>query len=261
VSASELQKVTPVVLTYNEEQNIRRTLDSLRWAANVVVVDSESTDLTEKIALSYENVRWHVRTFDNHLRQWSYGIRETGIESEYILALDADMQVTTAFLSEVKDRLLAGNYDGGLVPFEYHYYGHRLRGSLCPPQIRIFKRNRVAVRQPDHTQHFSVEGRVYRFKSCLLHDDRKPLERFVSSQLAYQVLNEKELANGGRKRFRDYLRKLGLMPPIVGTLAYIRAGGPFYGAVAVRYAYERALCESLLAIRLMNRRLEDERHD
>jgi len=39
------------------------------------------------------------------------------------------------------------------------------------------------------------------------------------------------------------------------VFAYLRAGGPFYGAAAARYAYERAVCESLLAIRLMNLRL------
>ena len=46
------------------------------------------------------------------------------------------------------------------------------------------------------------------------------------------------------------------MPVIAGALAYICAGGPFRGAAAVRYAYERAAYESLLAIRLMSLKLE-----
>lgn len=127
-----------------------------------------------------------------------------------------------------------------------------------PPQLRLFRRSEVRVNQPDHTQHFDVDGEKYQFKAALVHDDRKPLERFVASQLSYQLLNERELANGGRRRFRDHLRKLGLMPPIAAVLAYFRAGGPFHGAAAARYAYERAVCESLLAIRLLNRRLESE---
>ena len=52
---------------------------------------------------------------------------------------------------------------------------------------------------------------------------------------------------------------MGLMPLVAGAFAYLRAGGPFYGAAAARYAYERAAYECLLAIRLMSDRIENER--
>ena len=51
------------------------------------------------------------------------------------------------------------------------------------------------------------------------------------------------------------------MPPIIGTLAYLKAGGPFRGAAAARYAYERAVAEGLLAIRLMDARLRDQKSE
>src|SRR5882724_9341342 len=97
------KKVTPVVLTYDEEPNIGRTLDSLRWASDVIVVDSGSTDQTEQIARSFPNVRWYIRPFDRHLAQWEHGIYHTGITSEYTLALDADMQVTPTLLQEIDE--------------------------------------------------------------------------------------------------------------------------------------------------------------
>ena len=102
---------------------------------------------------------------------------------------------------------------------------------------------------------FDVSGPVYH---CILqfHDDRKPLERWVESQLSYSALEARRITSRESYRFRDRLRELGVMPMIVGALAYIRAGGPFRGAAAVRYAYERATYESLLAIRLMSSKLE-----
>jgi hypothetical protein len=190
------------------------------------------------------------------MAQWEHGIHQTGITSEYVLALDADMQVTPALLQEIEGKFLSGGFAGGVIPFKYQYHGKALSGSLCPPQLRLFKQTEVRVAQPDHTQRFSIAGDIYKFRSPLIHDDRKPVERWVASQLAYQLLNQKELSNGGRRRMRDRLRHLGVMPPIVGLLAYVRAGGPFRGAAAARYAYERTVAEGLLAIRLMDARLK-----
>jgi len=250
--------VTPLVLTYNEEPNIGRTLDSLRWANRVVVLDSGSTDQTEAIARNYANVSWLVRKFDNHRAQWEYGIRETGITTPFVLALDADMHAPDELLREIEDPFLTGNFAGGSMPFDYRYSGHALAGSLCPPQIRIFRKDSVKVDQSDHTQIFSVSGKIYQFRTRLIHDDRKSLERWVESQLRYQVLNEQTIWSNAYPPLKGFLRRVGLMPPIVGLLAYVKAGGPFYGAAAVRYAYERAVGESLLAMRVMNTRLQRE---
>lgn len=251
-----LENITPVVLTYNEAPNICRTLAALRWARRVVVLDSGSTDNTKEIAAGYANVHWHERAFDNHQAQWEYAVRQTGIDTEYVLALDADMEVTTAFRDELEQTFLAGNFAGGDVPFAYTYYGRPLSGSVYPNQIRIFRRADVLITQLDHSQHFGVKGTVYAFRNRVIHDDRKPLERWVAAQVSYQELNEAAIKNGARRRLRDYVRRSGLMPPLMGLFAYFRSGGPFGGAASARYAYERVVCESLLAIRLMNSRLK-----
>jgi glycosyltransferase involved in cell wall biosynthesis len=251
-----LETITPVVLTCNEEPNIGRTLDALRWARTVVVLDSGSTDKTKEIVGGYENVQWFERAFDNHQAQWDYAIRQTGIDTEYVLALDADMQITEAFKYELEEIFLPGNFPGGDVPFAYCYYGRALSGSLYPNQVRVFRRQDLLLTQRDHSQHFAVNGSVYTFRNRVIHDDRKPLERWVAAQVSYQELNEAAIRNGGAARFRDYLRRSGLMPPVMGLFAYFRSGGPFGGAASARYAYERIVCESLLAIRLMNSRLK-----
>src|SRR5258708_2647463 len=108
MTGDSLQRITPLVLTYNEEPNLSRTLESLVWAKEVLVLDSESKDRTQEIARSYANVMFHVRPFDNHRAQWEYGIKETGISTEYVLALDADMHVTPPFVQELRNKLSDG---------------------------------------------------------------------------------------------------------------------------------------------------------
>lgn len=254
--------ITPLVLTYNEEPNIRRTLESLRWAERVVVLDSGSTDATELIVRSFPNADWRVRPFDCHGRQWEYGIRRTEISSPFVLALDADMAVPAPVVEEMSAVFLRGKYAGGVLPFEFHVLGRPLVGSIYPAQLRVFRPEQVEVSQPGHTQEFSARGEVYHFKSPLIHDDRKSLERWAASQLAYSILEEQRIADGKGNRWRDRLRQMGLMPPIAGALAYLRAGGPWKGAAAARYAYERTAFECLLAIRLMTARLrKDTEHE
>src|SRR5690349_23808475 len=97
-----LNQITPLILTYNEAPNLGRTLAALSWAREIVVVDSFSDDETLEIAASFPNVRVVQRAFDSHRNQWEFGLRETGIKTEWVLALDADYVVTQDALAELR---------------------------------------------------------------------------------------------------------------------------------------------------------------
>lgn len=249
------ERVTPFVITFNEEANLERTLVTLRWARRVVVLDSGSTDTTAEIARGFKNVVWHVRPFDSFKQQCEFGILATGIETEYVLALDADMPLGEGLAEEIETHFLTQDYDGGVLGFTYCVAGQPLRGSLYPPQIRLFRRNKVEIEQAGHGHRFQVTGKLYHFRQRLLHDDRKTLERWGSEQLKYAALEAQRILNSPQRRWRDALRKAGVMPWLIGPYAYWKAGGPLSGAAAIRYAYERVTFESLLAIRLMSAKL------
>lgn len=244
-----------MVLTWNEGPNLARCLRALDWAERVLVLDSGSTDDTEAVARSFGNVRWAVRPFDSFGGQWRHAVTLTRDDADYLLALDADMTVPPAFVDELREVVALGA-PGGLVSFEYRLLGSALRGSVYPPQIRVFRPADVRIEQVGHNQEFSVAGRVHRFRTPWIHDDRKPLERWASNQVSYSALEERRLFEGARPRLRDRLRRLGVMPAVIGPYAWLRAGGPLAGAAAVRYALERTVYEALLAIRVMNRKLE-----
>jgi glycosyltransferase involved in cell wall biosynthesis len=242
-----LDRVTPLVLTCNEEANVARTLDALAWATRVVVLDSGSTDGTEQLARQYPNVAWYSRPFDCHAAQWRFGITSTAIEGDYILALDADQCVPPSFVDELTMRFLPGRFDVGVAAIDYRIEGRRLWRSLCPARPVIFRPERIGVTQAGHTQAFEPRGTIYRFRARLIHDDRKPIERFVASQTRYAALEAARIQSGHARRRLDRIRRLGIAPPLVAALAYLMAGGPMAGTAALRYAWERATFEVLLA--------------
>ena len=83
-----LDQITPVILTRDEEANIARTLGQLRWAREVVVVDSFSTDGTLAAARRFPNVHVYERVFDTLAKQWTFALEQVG--TPWFLSMDAD---------------------------------------------------------------------------------------------------------------------------------------------------------------------------
>ena len=252
--------ITPVILTFNEASNIEMTLASLRWASRVVVLDSGSTDQTERIARSFNNVNWYVREFDNHRAQWLYAIHETSITSHYVLALDADMRPGVGFQDELNAFLsFGGEFAGARIPFEYRMLGRALMGSIYPAQIRLFQKNQVRIVQLGHSQAFEVNGNVCKFRSPLIHEDLKPMSRWLNNQMKYASLEAVRIRCVRKQNLKDWLRIAGISPAIVGAWAYISAGGPFRPVASRAYACERLIFEAILARMLTESREEASR--
>ena len=68
------QKVSAVVIAYNDEANIRACLESLEWADEIIVVDSFSTDQTKTICLTYPTVKFSENPFHGHVQQKNHAI-------------------------------------------------------------------------------------------------------------------------------------------------------------------------------------------
>src|SRR5262245_24968598 len=96
-----LDHITPVLLTFNEAENIGRTLSRLQWARDIVVVDSNSTDETLGIIAKFPQVRIFTRPYDTHANKWRFAVEETGMATNWILRLDADYQVTDDLVAEL----------------------------------------------------------------------------------------------------------------------------------------------------------------
>ena len=81
-------KLSVVIITYNEEKNIARCLNSIQDIADeIIVVDSFSTDKTEEICKTF-NVKWFQHKFDGHIQQKNRAVELA--ENDFVFALDAD---------------------------------------------------------------------------------------------------------------------------------------------------------------------------
>jgi glycosyltransferase involved in cell wall biosynthesis len=256
-----LSAITPVILTFNEAPNLERTLSYLEWAERVVIVDSRSTDDTREIADRFPNVSWFERPFDTQAGQWEFAISETGIETPWVLRMDADYIVPKVLIQELSlldpDAAVAGYRIG----FDYAIHGRKLRASLYPPNTVIFRPERVAVRNSGHTERWQINGKVLDLKNRIIHDDRKPLDHWLASQSRYMALELKHLEalNSTELRMPERLRRMPLAMPFLSFVyCLIGKGLILDGLAGLHYAVQRLLSETILSLMILDRHCRKE---
>jgi glycosyltransferase involved in cell wall biosynthesis len=253
-----LNQITPLVLTFNESANIARTLKQLSWANDIVVVDSFSQDETVEIASRFPQVRIFQRAFDTHRNQWTYGLTSTGIETDWVLALDADYVLTDDFVDEMK--LLRPNaaIHGYSASFRYCLNGTSLRSGIYPPVTVLYRRAAATYEQDGHTHRVRLDGQVRNLEARVLHDDRKPLMSWFNSQAGYTELEAQKLltSKASHLEWPDRIRRLCLVaPPIVFIYCLFLRGGIFDGWAGIQYALQRTVAELMLSVHLIQHQL------
>ncbi len=249
-----IEQITPLILTYNEAPNIGRTLDHLHWAKEIVVVDSFSSDETIAIAARFPNVRVVQRVFDSHRNQWEYGLRETGITSEWVLALDADYIVTPDLLNELRQLTPDDEIAGYRANFVYCISGKQLHSGIYPPVTVLYRRTAANYIQDGHTQRISLNGRVEAMCAPLLHDDRKPLKRWFEAQSRYTKLEAQKLraANPAELDLVDRMRCWPLIvPPLALFYCLVVRGGIRDGWRGFYYGFQRVMAELMLSLHMI----------
>jgi glycosyltransferase involved in cell wall biosynthesis len=255
-SESIVSQITPVILTLNEAPNLRRTLECVRWAKEVIVVDSFSTDETEEIARSFPNVVFAQRRFDNHAAQWNSGCER--VKTEWILSLDADYILTEELQAEILRLRPDATIAACFARFRYCIFGRALRASLYPPRAILFRRATCRYVQQGHTQVLAIDGPSAFLDGWVLHDDRKPLTRWVESQRRYAELEASKLTTHPEEctSIADRLRRW-IWPATPAAFFYtlLVKRCLLDGWAGWYYVLQRTYYELLLSLELLERRL------
>jgi glycosyltransferase involved in cell wall biosynthesis len=247
--------ITPLVLTWNEEPNLRRCLSGLTWAEKVIVVDSGSTDGTLAIAGSFTNVRVVTRPFDNHTDQWNHGLDE--VETPWVLSLDADYVISEDFVRELEALPDTPDEAAFYAPFRFLVHGRPLRGTLYPPRALLFNRRHCRYVADGHTQLLDIGGKSGHLTTRVDHDDRKPLSRWFDSQIKYARLEAEKLeAESHSAGLPDRLRKM-IWPAAPAAFLYtaFAKGVILDGWPGWFYVLQRTYAELVLSLILLEQRI------
>lgn len=247
--------LTVVILTHDEEANIGRTLDALRWAEDVLLIDSGSKDATLEIAAYYPQVRVVHRKFDSFAGQCNFALGEA--RGRWILSLDADYEISPELRDEIA-ALREARLAGWRARFVYRIHGHPLRGSLYPARCVLYRRDRARYRDEGHGHRVSVDGAVGDLAGVIYHDDRKPLSRWLASQVRYAQVEAEHLLAADRRALKlaDRIRLMCWPAPLLVLLHVLFAKGCVLdGRAGWLYAMQRVLAEVALLVALLDRRL------
>lgn len=180
-----MEDVTFIVLTKNEEINIKDCMESIRgFAKRVVVVDSGSTDQTVEIAKEL-GADIYVHPFENYARQFNWGIDNTNITTKWTFRLDADERLTPALCKELSRLIKEHDNDevNGITMEAYLYFMGKVmkHGGAQKRKIMLFKTGigRVEDRKMDEHTILSA-GTAIACKEKFIHHDFKDMTFWVN---------------------------------------------------------------------------------
>lgn len=229
-------RISLVIITLNEEKNIARCIESVPWADDVVVLDSNSQDGTQKIA---QNLG--ARVFNEEFRGYrAQKERATELaKTDWILSLDADEALSPELSQEFLGIIENGepDVDGFEIPRLSFHMGRWIRhGGWYPDaQVRFFHRKKAKwIGGHVHERVAVVKSR--RLKSPILHWVFKDLSHQVSTNNVYSTKGALDLRDQGKrfslfklltkplsKFIETYIVKLGFLDGLPGFVISIGA--------------------------------------
>jgi len=240
------------IICFNEEKNIRRCLESSKWAEEIVVVDSMSQDRTVEIAREYTD-KVYQREWPGYIDQKNFALSKA--KNDWIFSIDADEEISQGLQDEIRSEIKKEHpKDGYRMPRLSFYQGTWIKHSGFYPnrQLRLFRRNKGYWVGKRVHEKIHVNGEIGLLKKDLLH---YPYKGTISGQVQTvdkfsSLLAENRFQEGERyslfllllrppmKFIEVYFFRLGLLDGLAGFIIALTSAY----AMFVRYVKLRELC-------------------
>ena len=244
-------KISAVVITYNEENNIGRCLDSLADVVDeIIVVDSYSSDATGEICQE-KGVEFFQHPFEGHIEQKNYAL--SCAASDYILSLDADEALSETLMQSIRAAREDWKADGYWVNRLTNYGGKWIRhcGWYPDRKIRMWDRRKGhwgGINPHDHVV-MDSQSRMRHLDGDLLHYSYPTIRNHIAQINSFSDIAAREAYERGRRSnlvldiclnplltfFKKYLLKLGILDGYEGFVISIStAYGKFLKYIKLR---------------------------
>ena len=193
-------RISACVMTKNEEQNIRRCLESVRWCDEIVVLDSFSTDRTLDICREFTD-RIFQQQWKGYIGQRN-AIRDLA-SCEWLLFLDADEEVSPELRDEILNQFKAG--PGPFLGFQFsrqvYYLGRWIRFGEWNPDIklRLFRKDKGWSGGKEPHDMVFVDGPVKTLRGKLWHYTYEDIEHHLETMNRFSTISARSLFESGRK--------------------------------------------------------------
>jgi glycosyltransferase involved in cell wall biosynthesis len=257
-------KISAVIVTFNEEENIRAACESVGWADEIVVVDSESSDATRDLAADC-GARVIVNKWPGFAAQKQ--LATNAATNDWVFSLDADERVSTELrraIEQLKNRDESSLADGYRVPRRTFYMNRWIRGGGWYPdyQLRLFNRNHGDW--GDRLIHESFQlrpgARIETLSGDLLHYTVRNTTEHE------QMIEQRYAPLGARQMYREGKRASGISTAVAGPSAFVRSyilkGGfrdGLAGLTIAKYAARHASLKHRLLRELQEQRNSSEK--
>jgi len=188
-----------IVITRNEEKNIKEFLDMLSWVEEIVLVDDESTDRTVQIASTYPNVKIFKRRMKNGFGpQKQYALEQA--TGEWILVLDCDERITEKCKEEILKKISFHQYDGFYFLRKNMIFG-KFISDYKPRALRLFRKRKGKFTDAGVHENVIVKGKIGVINEPIIHYSRSTenIENYIDTLNLYTLFSAQEMFTKGRK--------------------------------------------------------------
>jgi glycosyltransferase involved in cell wall biosynthesis len=162
-----MNTISVIIITKNESQNIRECLESVKWADEIIVVDSGSNDNTVPIAKEFTE-KVFFNEWKGFADQKSFAMLQA--KNDWVLSIDADERVTEKLRDEILNSEL-NDFDGYRIKRENYFLGKQIRGCGWGNdyQLRLFRKSKTKLTNRLVHEGFEVDGKIGQLKNSMLH--------------------------------------------------------------------------------------------
>lgn len=222
--------ISVIILTFNEEKHIRRSIQSVRSISDdIIIVDSFSSDNTINISKKLK-AKIFKNKFINQSKQFNWALNNIKIKNNWILRLDADEYLSKNLIKEIKKKLPNINLNkeiNGICLIRKQFFLRKLirfggRGKLI--MLRLFRKNYGICENRLMDEHIMIKkGKILKFKNFFYDDNFNNLENFKEKHKRYAKREAKQYLidqNNKKKSIFKYNTRTMIKKFLINNIYY-----------------------------------------